>query len=103
MGKDLNNDPENERIETDLFYQRLVFNEDIVPNYRQTLEQNLQIFYASTNISNKVDLLTNLLHENAMVAFGKTIQKRNKAKIVKTMQKYQNGLMIIAIMQKEIL
>ena len=71
-------------IETDLFYQRLVFNEDMVPNYRQKLEQNLQTFdinfCASTNISNKVDLLTNFLHENAMVAFGKTIPKHHKSK-----------------------
>ena len=84
LGKDLNNDPENDCIETDLFYQRLVFNEDMVPNYRQKLEQNLQTFdinfCASTNISNKVDLLTNFLHENAMVAFGKTIPKHYKSK-----------------------
>ena len=63
LGKDLNNDPENDRIEIDLFYQRLVFNEDMIPNYRQKLEQTLQTFdtnfCASTNISNKVDLLKN--------------------------------------------
>ena len=93
LGKDLNNDPENDRIETDLFYQRLVFNEDMVPNFRQKLEQNLQTFdtnfCASTNISNKVDLLTNFLHENVMVAFGKTIPKHYKSKNCKNNTKTQ--------------
>ena len=60
--KDINNEPENDNIETDLFGQKLVFNEDMVPNYRQKLEQNLQTFdtnfCARTNISNKVDLFT---------------------------------------------
>ena len=64
------------------FQQKIAFNEDMVPNYKELLQQNIHTFdlnYNScTNISNKVEFLTKFLHENALKVFGVNVSDKSK-------------------------
>ena len=65
-----------------IFHQKIVFNESMVPNYKELLQQNIHTFdlnYNSTSsVSNKIEILTNYLHENALKIFGKNAPNNSK-------------------------
>ena len=81
LTKIISNNPANNDTKSK-FEQKIVFDEEKIAEYKETLKQNLDdlnsCITSETSVNMHAETLTNFLHENAIKTFGKNITIKTK-------------------------
>ena len=92
LTKIISNDPTNNDTKSK-FEQKIVFDEEKIAEYKETLKQNLDdlnsCIISETSVNMHAETLTNFLHENAIKTFGKNIPIKTETH---SLLKHQSGL-----------